>query len=194
VPTTTTPQDEHADRDRTGADDTRTDAVAASTTTRRSTPDEPTAPQIGGQPTAEATDVPPTVTVRAWWDPGLTGTGHDPRGEYAERFWLGIVGPSTLLLLRRFARGLEQHPGGFRVGLADTARALGLGSGTGRNSPVVRTIDRARTFGLARTLDTGDLAVRTLLPPLSRRHVARLPESLRRSHDAWLDAERRRPG
>ncbi len=127
------------------------------------------------------------LTVRAWWDPGLVGRGHDPRSEYAERFWLGIIGPSTLLLLRRFARGLEQHPGGFRVGLADTARALGLGAGTGRNSPVVRTLDRARTFGLARPLDNGDLAVRTLLPPLSRRHVARLPESLRRSLAAWAD-------
>jgi hypothetical protein len=132
-----------------------------------------------------------SVVVRAWWDPDLTGVGHDPRGEYAERFWLGIIGPSTLLLLRRFARGLEQHPGGFRVGLTETARALGLGHGTARNSPVVRTIDRARTFGLARTLPNDDLAVRTLLPPLSRRHVARLPEPVRRSHDAWVHQHRR---
>ena len=128
------------------------------------------------------------ITVRAWWDPDLAATGHDPRGEYAERFWLGIIGPSTLLLLRRFARGLDEHPGGFRVGLADTARALGLGSGTSRNSPVVRTLDRAQTFGLARTLPNDELAVRTLLPPLSRRHVARLPAAVRRSHEAWLAA------
>ncbi len=131
---------------------------------------------------------PETITVRAWWDPSLVGVGHDPRGDYVERFWLGVVGPSTVLLLRRFARGLEVHPSGFRVGLAETARALGLGAGTGRNSPVVRTIDRARSFGLARDLGAGELAVRTIVPPLPRRHVQRLPETLQRAHAAWTAA------
>jgi hypothetical protein len=135
---------------------------------------------------ATAAAPPPTLTIRAWWDPTLADRGHDPRGDYVERFWLGVVGPSTILLLRRFARGLEVHPSGFRVGLVDTARALGLGTGTGRNSPMVRTIDRARAFGLARELPDGDLAVRTSVPTLPRRHVQRLPEPLQRAHAAWL--------
>ena len=142
----------------------------------------PAAPTGSAAPSAP----PPTITIRAWWDPVLADRGHDPRGDYVERFWLGVVGPSTVLLLRRFARGLEVHPSGFRVGLVDTARALGLGAGTGRNSPVVRTIDRARSFGLARDLPGGELAVRTAVPTLPRRHVQRLPEPLQRAHAAWL--------
>lgn len=130
--------------------------------------------------------VPTHLTVRAWWDPGLAHAGFDPRSPYAERFWLGVIGPSTLLLLRRFTRGLEEHPAGFRVSLADTAGALGLGGGTGRNAPVNRTIDRACTFGLARRVGDDQLEVRTHLPRLNRRQLDRLPDVVRRAHDSWL--------
>ena len=128
---------------------------------------------------------PDQLTVTAWWDPALAVRGADPRGAYAERFWLGIIGPSTLLLLRRFARGLEEHPNGFRVSVPDTARALGLGPGLGRNAPLSRTVDRACTFGLARRRDVDRLEVRTHLPTLTARQVGQLPEALRVAHDQW---------
>ena len=126
------------------------------------------------------------VVVRAWWDPELATTGFPPRGAYAERYWLGVIGPSALLLLRRFARGLEEHPGGFRADLADTARALGLGAGTGKQSQIVRTIDRACMFGTMRRAAPDELEVRTHLPRLTRRQLERLPEVVRRTHDSWL--------
>ena len=156
-------------------------------------------------PSASSTRTPPThpsnlppagdptrMTVRPWWDPQLAATGHPARSEYAERYWLGVVGPSTLLLLRRFARGFDEFPGGFHVDVAETARALGLGRGTGRNAPLQRSIDRACTFGLARRLAPEHGAgshpvveVRLHLPHLAPHQLARLPESVRRSHDAW---------
>jgi len=134
----------------------------------------------------EAPATPDTVVVRAWWDPDLATTGFPPRSAYAERYWLGVIGPSALLLLRRFARGLEEHPAGFRADLADTARALGLGAGTGRQSQIVRTIDRACMFGTMRRAAPDELEVRTHLPRLTRRQLERLPEVVRRSHDSWL--------
>ena len=73
---------------------------------------------------------------------------------------------------RRFARGLEEQPAGFRVSATDTARALGLGTGTGRNGALHRTIDRACTFGLARRVSDGELHVRTHLPQLNARQLA----------------------
>ena len=137
-------------------------------------------------------DGPARITVRPWWDPQLAATGHPSRSEYAERYWLGVVGPSTLLLLRRFARGFDEFPGGFHIDVAETARALGLGRGTGRNAPLQRSIDRACTFGLARRVgpERGAGAhpvveVRLHLPHLAPHQLARLPESVRRSHDAW---------
>jgi hypothetical protein len=125
----------------------------------------------------------PHLVVRGWWDPEIARRGHDPRSTYAERFWLPLVGPSTLLLLRRFARGLELRPSGFRVSLPETALSLGLGAGTGRQAALSRTIDRACTFGLARRSGPDALLVRTHLPPLTRRQASRLPEVLRRAHE-----------
>ncbi len=127
------------------------------------------------------------LVVRPWWDTGLALRGHDPRSAYVERFWLGVVGPSTVLLLRRFARGLEEQPAGFRVSVTDTARALGLGTGTGRNGALHRTIDRACTFGLARRVSEQELHVRTHLPQLNARQLARLPAVVRRSHERWVE-------
>ena len=128
----------------------------------------------------------PVLDVVAWPDPNLAGTGFDPRSAYAERFWLGLLGPSTLWMLRRFARGLEDHPGGFRGGLADTGRALGLGESIARNSTTQRTITRACQFGLALRVDPTRLAVRTELPLLNRRQLSRLPETVRAAHEHWL--------
>lgn len=127
-----------------------------------------------------------SVAVRAWWDPDLAVRGFEPRSSYVERFWLGVLGPSVTLLLRRLERGLAEHPAGFRIELADTARALGLGAGTSPTSPIVRTIDRACMFGAMRRRTVDELEVRTHLPPLTRRQLERLPLAIRRSHDAWL--------
>ncbi len=137
---------------------------------------------VDAGPPVDAVEAPGHLTVRPWWDPSLAVAGFDPRSAYAERFWLPIVGPSTLLLLRRFARGLDEHAAGFRVSLADTGRALGLGAGTGRGAPVNRTIDRACTFGLARRTHADVLEVRSHLPKLAPRQLERLPAVLRRAH------------
>jgi hypothetical protein len=93
---------------------------------------------------------------------------------------------TTLLLLRRLARGLAEHPSGIRIDLADTARALGLGAGTGRNAPITRTIERACMFGLARRPAEDRLEIRTHLPRLNPRQLQRLPDVLQRTHEAWV--------
>lgn len=157
-----------------------------------------------GSPEAIAVDVPSrndVLTVVPWWDPNLAIKGVDPRDAYVERFWLGVLGPSTVLLLRRFARGLEERPSGFRVGLVDTSLALGLGKGTGRNAAITRTISRADTFGLLRQLDSGQIEVRTHLPLLPTRFVRQLPPLLRTTHAEWVaqhrpqaSAQGRQPG
>ena len=141
-------------------------------------------------PTTSADDHPgdavATMVVRPWWDPVLATTGVDPRSPYVERYWLGVVGPSAVLLLRRLARGLEEHPEGFQISLPDTARAIGLGSGTGRQAPINRTIDRACLFGTMRRVSDGEVHVRTHLPLLNARQLSRLPLAVRNSHAAWL--------
>src|ERR1700722_867508 len=117
-----------------------------------------------------------TLTVSPWVDEVIDSLGFDARSPYVERFWLGVLGPSTTWLLRRIAAGFDTAPEGFELSLGETARALGLGDRGGRHSPFLRTVNRMIQFELAQVLSAGngELAVRRRLPPLSRRQTARL--------------------
>lgn len=149
-------------------------------------PDEPDR----DEPPVDGGQLPARLIVLPWFDPGLALRGVDPRSEYVERYWTGVIGPSAVLLLRRLARGLAEHPAGYSLAPADTARAIGLSGGRGRNSAMARTIDRCRLFGLVRWPEPEQLEVRTHLPLLTARQLRRLPLAVRASHEAWL-AERR---
>lgn len=133
------------------------------------------------------TDTTTWLRVRPWNDPVVDRLGHDPRSAYVERFWLGILGPSTTWLLRRLAAGLDEDPEGFDLDLATCARSLGLSSRSGRNAPFQRAIRRSCDFGLARYEDATTLAVRRRVPPLSLGQVRRLPAPLRDEHRAWQE-------
>jgi hypothetical protein len=113
--------------------------------------------------------------------------GYDPRAAYVEQFWLGILGPSSIWLLRRIAVGFDTWPDGFEIDLAETAAALGLGT-SGRNSPFSRTLHRLIQFGMAQPASFG-LAVRRRLPPLTTRQVGRLPHRLQDAHRAWVEQD-----
>jgi hypothetical protein len=134
------------------------------------------------------------LQVEPWVDPLIDRLGHDPRSHYAERFWLPVLGPSTMWLLRRIASGLEAQPEGFEMDLAAAAKALGLGATErqGRNSPFMRTLTRCVDFDMA-TLRGRTLAVRRKLPPLSRRHLLRLPPELVAEHERYLESQSDNP-
>lgn len=134
-----------------------------------------------------------TLQIRPWVDPVIDDLGHDPRSHYVEHYWLGVLGPSTTLFLRRLAEGFDTEPDGFTIRLADMARSLGLGTRAGRNTPFLRALDRCCQFGMARRHQEV-LEVRRRLPPLTRLHLARLPESLQSEHRCWQEAAMRSPG
>src|SRR6266567_9132358 len=100
------------------------------------------------------------LSIRPWPDEVIDSLGFDPRSEYVETYWLGILGPSTSWLLRRLIAGLEQSPAGFELPLAETARSLGLGDRGGRTSPFIRAIHRTMQFELAQARGSRMLAVR----------------------------------
>jgi hypothetical protein len=130
-----------------------------------------------------------TLPIRPWPDAVIDALGFDPRSPYVEKFWLGILGPSTTLLMRRFAAGLEASPSGYDLSLPDTARALGIGGFSGKGSPFIRALTRCCTFDLAHLQHDGAFAVRRKLPPLNRRQVGRLSEKLQAEHEAWQDEQ-----
>jgi hypothetical protein len=125
--------------------------------------------------------------LRPWADAVIDRVGHDARSTYVEKFWLGMLGPSTTWLLRLVAHRLDHEPDGFDLDLRRTARALGLGPPEGRHSPIQRAVDRTVRFGLARVVGRDGLDVRHRLPPLTRHQVARLPRTLQREHAEWQE-------
>ena len=122
------------------------------------------------------------VPVVAFDDTVVEALGYDSRSLYAEAYWLPILGPSAMWALRRINTHLDDHPDGFPLPLAPLSRELGLGDGTGRHSPVVRTLARLALFEMVLLLG-GQLAVRRSVPPLARRHLSRLPGHLLAAHD-----------
>ena len=126
-------------------------------------------------------DCHPTLRIESWLDPVVDEVGHDPRSSYAEMYWLPVLGPSTTWLLRRFAAHLDDMPAGVELDTEELARGLGLGERSGPNAPFARTIKRCVDFEMAEWRESS-LAVRRHLPPLARRHLRRLPESLQNRH------------
>ena len=122
--------------------------------------------------------LPPTVRVTTWVDGLAARVGHDPRSEYAERFWLPVIGPTSLFLLRRMAARLDARPEGFDQDTAELAAELGVGPSRAANSPLARTLGRLDGFRCARWVDDGRIAFRRHLYPLTASQARRLPASL----------------
>jgi hypothetical protein len=114
--------------------------------------------------------------------------GIDARSPYVEQFWLGLIGPASVLLLRHLAARFDTRPEGFELDLAHAARVLGLGTGLGRWAPMQRTVHRCVGFGFARTWGSDRLLVRRRVQPVTRAQLARLPEDVQRAHDRWRRA------
>lgn len=112
--------------------------------------------------------------------------GFDLDSAYLERCWLPIVGPSSVLMLRRMPQ-LWERGSSVAVPVDELANALGLGGATGRHSPVMRTVDRLVRFRFAAWSSPSELDVYTEAAPLPHRYVDRLPASVRETHDQLLE-------
>lgn len=130
---------------------------------------------------------PQSIVVRPWVDPVVDDDGFDARSRYVEMFWLGVLGPTATWLLRRLVAGLEQSPDGYDLDLGSTAQAMGLSFTRGRSSPFGKALERCVMFGLAHPIE-GGLAVRRRIPPVSHRHLRRMPDAVQASHANWLDS------
>ena len=145
------------------------------------------------QPPSEYRFVAEAIHISALEDPVVDLLGHDPRSAYVERFWLPILGPSTMVLLRHLAARLDAEPEGFELDLADTAASLGLGPSKREVTPFIRALARTGQFQLTVPCGPTALAVRRRIPPLTRQQVARLKPHVRDAHDAWQQVEHRSP-
>ena len=128
-----------------------------------------------------------TLQVRPWHDPVLRRSGHDPRSVYVERFWVAVLGPSAVWLLRLLAREFDElgPDDDLQLDLESTARRIGLQHRGGRQSTFMRTVDRCRMFDLAHFDDDAVLLVRRWVPPVPRQLYVRMPRELRSEVGLW---------
>lgn len=110
--------------------------------------------------------------------------GHDPRSAYVERYWLGVIGPTATLIMRRFADEFDRNPDGFIIDLAHTASTMGLSYEKGQHSPFGRSLRRCVMFGLAQPTSSG-FEVRRMFPNVALRHIKRLPDDVQEAHQDW---------
>lgn len=125
-----------------------------------------------------------SAAIRPWVDPAVDAHGADPRGSYAERYWLSVIGPTAAWIMRRFAERFDDAPDGFTIDLDHTAMTMGLSFARGFSSPFGRALHRCVMFGLAMPMSDG-FAVRRRLPVVTQRHLDRLPDDIRADHDEW---------
>src|SRR4051812_16958641 len=134
--------------------------------------------------------MPATLLIKPWNDPVIDTLGHDPRSRYVETFWLPTLGPTAVLLLRHLADRFDRSPEGIELTVADTSHALGLGQRDGSSSPIVRTLHRLTQFDLACEDPMSDMvAVRRMVPPVTTRHLRRLPVDVQAAHAEWAEAQ-----
>ena len=129
-----------------------------------------------------ATPISSALHVRAWPDAVIDRIGHLPTSAYFEWLWLPRIGPSTAWAYRRLNEGLAAHPDGYDVDLEVMAAWLGLGGGTGQNSPLVRSLRRLVRFYLALQVDEHALAIRRRVPPITHPQLRQLHPTLQRTH------------
>ena len=125
-----------------------------------------------------------TLVVVPWLDPIVDEVGFDVFSRYAEMFWLPVMGPSAMWIMRRIVMGFAEFPGGYEMDTQEIALAVGLSFTQGANCPFSRALRRCQWFGAAQSVQ-GGLAVRIKLPPVSRRQIQRFPVSLKQSLVAW---------
>lgn len=117
-----------------------------------------------------------------WTDEEVEASGFDIRSAYSETFWLPILGPSVMWLLRSIAGRFDDEPESFVLDFDETARSLGMRFNGSRNSPFNRSLCRVVTFSMGFMVDDDTIAVRTILPRLRPGQLQRLSPMLQTRH------------
>lgn len=101
---------------------------------------------------------------------------------YVEQCWTPVLGPSSVLLLRRVSWWWRDSTPALLT-TSDLGAQLGLGRGTGKHSPANRTADRIVRFGFGQWSGPSSLDVYTEVPPVPAKQLARLPQWCAERHE-----------
>ena len=123
----------------------------------------------------------PRSTCCAGTTPLIDRLGHDPRSRYVERFWLGILGPSTTLVLRVSPmRSTKRRCGPSRS--RRRCRPDRCRSPRRAQQPALPVDSAGDPVRGARSAGADSIEVRHRLAPLNRSQIERLPLALQAEH------------
>ena len=122
----------------------------------------------------------PDLLFTTWNDPAVT-TGIAADSDDALVWLTPILGPTATLVLHRLARYLTSAPE-CAFTPSELAATFGLANTDGTPSPgFTRALHRLQMFGMARTIGS-HTEIRLIIPPLSQRHLSRIPAYLRAAY------------
>jgi len=114
---------------------------------------------------------------------------HAPDHPYVEGVWLPVLGPASYVAWRHLARLAIGSPRAT-ISLDELAAATGLGPPRGHQSPLNRTLRRLGRFDLVQ-VDDNRIVVRTALPFVTGRQLARLDPVIQAIHRLHRDGTAR---
>jgi hypothetical protein len=164
---------------------TEREARATISSGLRSGGERPRGPVVQSRPPSNGDS---TVITFVPWPKDWEGPGFPARGEYVERCWTSVLGPTATLALRAINQEMEIAGGSVKLSLDDLARSLGVGGGTAKNAIGPRALARLEQFRVATALPDACMAIRTELPPLSVHHLRRAGATVERWHRQLLAA------
>lgn len=121
--------------------------------------------------------------IRVLPDPDVHGI-HGPTGAYASSVWLPVLGPTGFLLWSRLST-VARSTG--TITREQLSADLGLGTSSGNQSALTRTLRRLEVFGIVRPTGEATLLVFTELDWVPDRHLRRLHPAVVHRHRRFLD-------
>ena len=115
---------------------------------------------------------------------------HHVTSTYADMFWLPVLGPSSIALLRLIARQPNMTP--LTPTRPKLAEMLGLGGGAGAVRNIERTIRRLQDNGLAKQHSASIIELSVVLPTLRRRQIDALDLRTQTAHAQILTNQRQK--
>lgn len=152
----------------------------AKTGAAKSGPQKPGPARPGQGNRGKARPKPEILNFRTWEDPVADPFGHDPCSLYVELYWLPVLGPTAILLLRRLHILLKQNSGSFSIPRNQLALEMGIAQWHGPNSPFGRSLKRCCDFSLLHPQSGGLVYVRQRIPNLPPRLSHRLPARIKK--------------
>lgn len=122
--------------------------------------------------------------------PGDVAIGDD----YRRRWWLPVIGPTATCVLNHLAAASDGTSSWQVTAAPELAVSLGLGKGTGKNSPLIRSIDRLTRFGFGYwDVEPGQgcdpcVSLYRTVGLVPQRSVAKWPTRLQQAHAIDLAA------